>query len=257
MEMFSNIKYYCMFVGYGKSGHTLIGCLLDAHPDVMVSIEADVLGQIAKNKVTDKKEIFEIIHRRSVNFVKNSNYSWTGYSYKVENQYQGKFQNLKVVGDKRGGGSSLYINRQPELLDKLKSIIGRQVKFIHVKRNPFDIVASFKKSSNLSLEALITMFDNMANGTQVVIESENEENIFEFKHEDFLNETEQHLVLICNFLGIDPVEDYIKSCSNIVYDEPHETRHEVKWTNILKEKLQSVIDKYNFLKGYTFDNALV
>ena len=31
--LFDDLKTYCMFLGYPRSGHSLIGALLDAHPD--------------------------------------------------------------------------------------------------------------------------------------------------------------------------------------------------------------------------------
>lgn len=36
---FSHIENFCMFIGYPRSGHSLIAALLDAHPEVVMGME--------------------------------------------------------------------------------------------------------------------------------------------------------------------------------------------------------------------------
>lgn len=43
---FEDLDTYCMFVGYPKSGHSLIGSLLDAHPQMAITHELDVLKYV-------------------------------------------------------------------------------------------------------------------------------------------------------------------------------------------------------------------
>ncbi len=38
--------FYCMFIGYPRSGHSLIGSLLDAHPNIIISHELNVLKKL-------------------------------------------------------------------------------------------------------------------------------------------------------------------------------------------------------------------
>lgn len=40
---FEEVEAYCMFLGYARSGHSLLGSLLDAHPDVVIAHELDAL----------------------------------------------------------------------------------------------------------------------------------------------------------------------------------------------------------------------
>ena len=46
--LFSDLETYCMFLGYPRSGHSLVGALLDAHPDVIIAHELDVLKYIGE-----------------------------------------------------------------------------------------------------------------------------------------------------------------------------------------------------------------
>jgi len=41
--LFDKVRTYVMFVGYPRSGHSLIGSLLDAHPNVVIAHEMDAL----------------------------------------------------------------------------------------------------------------------------------------------------------------------------------------------------------------------
>ena len=38
------LEQFVVFVGYGRSGHTLVGALLDGHPRALVANEADAVA---------------------------------------------------------------------------------------------------------------------------------------------------------------------------------------------------------------------
>jgi phage terminase large subunit-like protein len=40
---FHDVGVFCIFIGYPRSGHSLVGSLLNAHPEVIISHELDVL----------------------------------------------------------------------------------------------------------------------------------------------------------------------------------------------------------------------
>ena len=43
---FKDIETFCVFIGYPRSGHSLIASLLDAHPEMVFSNELNVLRYI-------------------------------------------------------------------------------------------------------------------------------------------------------------------------------------------------------------------
>jgi hypothetical protein len=43
------VRSFCLFIGYPRSGHSLVGSLLDAHPDIAIAHEVNVLGLVAGN----------------------------------------------------------------------------------------------------------------------------------------------------------------------------------------------------------------
>ena len=38
-----SLETYCMFIGYPRSGHSLVGSLLDAHPQIILAHELNAL----------------------------------------------------------------------------------------------------------------------------------------------------------------------------------------------------------------------
>jgi hypothetical protein len=64
-DIFNDVKYYVMFIGYAHSGHSLIGALLDAHPNMIISNELHALPLFA-NYNYDKYKIFKLILDNSI-----------------------------------------------------------------------------------------------------------------------------------------------------------------------------------------------
>ena len=110
------IERYCMFIGYPRSGHSLVGSLLDAHPDIIIAHELDALRYVELGLTRD--QIYSLILERSRQFTESGRV-WSEYQYAVPNQSNGKYRELKVIGDKKGGITSLKLNENPMLLSRL------------------------------------------------------------------------------------------------------------------------------------------
>lgn len=145
---YDNINTYCMFIGYPRSGHTLIGASLDAHPNIVLGHEMDALKYIIKGESRDK--VYSRLLAMSRTFITIGG-QWMNYNYKIPGQYQGRATEIKVIGDKKGGGSTNKIHRDYGLLAKLKSTVGDRIKMVHVIRNPFDIITTRARGGNLVL----------------------------------------------------------------------------------------------------------
>ncbi|MFX0095289.1 MAG: hypothetical protein ACFFBD_26380, partial [Candidatus Hodarchaeota archaeon] len=55
-KYFKDLRTFILFIGSSRSGSSLVGALLDAHPNVIIAQERNVL----KKDVADKKMNFEI-----------------------------------------------------------------------------------------------------------------------------------------------------------------------------------------------------
>ncbi|MFB6306047.1 MAG: sulfotransferase [Flavobacteriales bacterium] len=258
-DLFDKVERYCMFLGYPRSSHSLIGSILDAHPHMLIAHEQDVLKYPKYNM--SKNEIFWLLMKNSERFTKKGR-NWSGYSYRVEGQYQGSYRELQVIGDKRGGNSTRRIKRKPEVLKQLKEIIDIPFRIIHVYRNPFDNISTIayrhchKNASLVTKDLLKSKTDEyfgMADGVLKAKEDSHEKEWMDLKVEDFIEKTEEKLRELCEFLGVEKDEKYIEGASSIVYENPRKSRYEVEWDEESKTYVLEYMKGYDHLKEYGFD----
>ncbi len=246
---FNNLQAYCMFVGYPRSGHTLIGSLLDAHPDMVIAHELDALKYLPL--IVNKNQLYSMLLERSRWFCRIGR-QWTGYSYEVPGQWQGKFRKLQVIGDKKGGMSTLRLRENPDLIYKLQKIVGIPVKFIHVVRNPYDnITTILNKTSNLYglSESIVYYFTHCE--TIVDLKScISEKDIYEVALELFIEDPKRYLGEMCIFLGVDVDEEYLDACAKLIFSSPKRTRDRVNWTSEDENNVKQRIQDFEFLSIY-------
>ena len=94
--IFNDVSYFVMFVGYPRSGHTLIGSLLDAHPHAIIANEFDVIGewQLWSEKNKTRNYLFSQLYKTSQEDALTGYRSMNPhrYSYHVPKQWQGRFK---------------------------------------------------------------------------------------------------------------------------------------------------------------------
>ncbi|MFC1853689.1 hypothetical protein ACFL27_26190, partial [candidate division CSSED10-310 bacterium] len=64
--LFQKIDTFFMFIGYPHSGHSLVGSLLDAHPQIICAYELGVLKYILAG--FSKNQIYALILKNSEKF---------------------------------------------------------------------------------------------------------------------------------------------------------------------------------------------
>ena len=97
-RFFSDLEAIILFIGYSRSGHSLVGSLLDAHPEILISHELHFMKHLLSGVTANN--IAESIVINSAIFNKNGR-EYTGYDYSIDGQYQGKVKRLRVLGDKK------------------------------------------------------------------------------------------------------------------------------------------------------------
>ena len=93
------VETLLMFIGYQRSGHTLISSLLDAHPNMVIANDYDIFKRWKSYAAKDKNKqyLFQELYRNSYREAHNGDRSLakctpkTNYKYVVPNQWQGNF----------------------------------------------------------------------------------------------------------------------------------------------------------------------
>ena len=56
-KLYDGIRTFVLFIGYGRSGHSLVAAILDAHPKIVIAHEFDVLRGIITKTIHGTRNI--------------------------------------------------------------------------------------------------------------------------------------------------------------------------------------------------------
>ena len=249
---FRDVRFYCMFIGYPRSGHSLVGSLLDAHPNVVIAQECDVLKFIRMG--FGRSAIYQTLLLNSRTILSQRGREWSGYSYRVPGQWQGCYEKLLVIGDKKAGRSTDRLMRNPVLLPKLQTTVRVPIRVIHVVRNPYDNITTIARASKKSLEEAIDFYFSLCRTVVDLTSRIPVQGVCEVHLESLIADPKTTLRDLCGFLGVSAGDDYLESCATIVYDSPNKTRSKLKWTSQMINLVRSQSQKIPFLSRHTFES---
>ena len=118
-ENISGVKKFIFFIGYPRSSHSIIGSMMDAHPEVIIAHEYGLFRQWGGKfkKHHDCQFLYNLLYKNSHN---NALHGWRsdakekkGYDLEVGNTWQGAFKKLRIIGDKAGAVTSHQYNSSP------------------------------------------------------------------------------------------------------------------------------------------------
>jgi len=253
-DYFNEITNTILFCGYPRSGSTLVGSILDSHENIVISHELDLISFLEKGY--NKNEIYNLIINNSKVFYRVGR-EWSGYSYKFENLCQGRFKDLKIIGDKKAATTTIKLYKNRELFKKLKKDFSN-IKFIHVVRNPFDIISrmilkSSKKSKNL-FDLVISEFNLLVNGVIFIRNNVEKENFITIYHEDIISSPKKEIEKLISLLKVKSDKRILEYAKPIIFMRPRKTRLKLNWTNNYIDKVNKIINRVDFLQRYNFYN---
>lgn len=249
-EVFHSVERYCMFVGHPRSGHSVVGSLLDAHPEAVVSHELDALRYFQSGFRPD--QLFALILEKTAADAAAGRLQGD-YQYAVPGQWQGRWSTLRVIGDKMGGRSTLRMLDDPELLTRLRQALDVPLRIVHVVRNPFDNITTIHlKDPTTTLPDVVDLYFRRCEGVVQTKRETSSEELLDLRHEDLLTDTAGFMRSLCGFLDLKAEDSYIEACAGILFDAPKQTRTKIDWPPQLIAQVEERIARYPFLEGYTF-----
>lgn len=244
---FDDLKCFCLFVGYPRCGSSLLGSLIDAHPDAVIAHEANALKAVRYGFGRDA--LRQYLLRNSARFTAAGRV-YTGYSYAVPGQWQGRHRTLRVIGDKFGDFAIEQITRKPELVDALAERVDLPIRYVHPVRNPFDnITTIFKKRDHCPLAECIDYYFDLAEGVLQLKQKVGDDAVYDHDHEAFIADTEGALARLCEFLGLPREPEYLAAAAGIVFKSPRQTRHSIDWPTDMIDRVRERSERYPFLAG--------
>jgi hypothetical protein len=250
---FRELASYCFFVGHPRSGHSIVGGLLDAHPDVVIAHEQGSLKYIHAH--FSRLQLFYLLVHNARRAAAGQRRSGS-YLYEVPGQWQGRFRSLRVVGDKQGGGAVLRLERRPSLLARLRQTVRLPLRCIHVVRHPLDNITTICRKADThgigpGLDAAIDYYFALCETITEVRAELAADEIFELRHEAFVEHPRHCLDRLCRFIGVTAEPDYLDACASIVRPTSRRSREAIDWPRESTDRVLRRCSVFSFLNAYT------
>ena len=269
-----------LIAGYNRSGSTLIGALLNAHPDAVIATEGRALSHVRLPGSTKGILVRRILReeRRACRRTDAYRRIFNGASYRVETGWQGRHARLRLVGDKHTGLNVNWLHEAPALLDFLRRRLDCPLRVLFSYRNPFDMVAAWHLRAprgvggtsvpdRLALRDLrfpraarpvlaprfLRHLRRHSKRVSEVLARLGDDEVLAVRHERFVARPKDGLREVLGFVGLDASDAYLDACAAVVEGVPHRTRFKVRWTPAQIAEVDEVVRACPWFDGYAFD----
>lgn len=245
---FDDVRRFCLFVGYPRSGHSLVGAMLNAHPRVVIAHEANVPELIERG--CERDALFARLLARAEQFDRRGNES--NYAYGIPGGWQGRYARLDVIGDKRGGAVTRRIARDRDFLKDVRALVGIPIRLVHVVRHPLDNITAISRWSPLSLDESIDYYFTHCETTTRLEEWCREEELLTLHHESFFDDPTSVLRRLADHIGVEPEAGWLRSCKSVLFPSPTYTRGKGDWSDERLARVRERAAAVPFLSGYEY-----
>lgn len=253
-KLFRNVDTYVCFIGYPRSGSTLVQGLLDAHPRVLIANELHASRYIHFG--FRRQQMLALLRRHEIR-VRSRSKRPGAYDYTVPGAPYDDHSNLKVIGDKRAGGFTWDVSKYPGLFSVIRRRMGMRLRVIHVVRNPYDQIATDARKSDRTTAHSVRRFTNLATIVRQAMPALDADEVYHVWHEDLVADPTGHVKALCEFLGVEADPAYLDACASIVFASPRRTRDSVTWTQQDVENVEAVCQEIDFLNRYSGSEVTV
>lgn len=248
----AHIQNYALFIGHGRSSHSLVAALLNAHPNAVMADELDSLGYVAEG--ISRPQLYTLIIKSAARHAQKGNRKGDlrgrGYSYQVAGQWQGNYQQLQVIGE--ASLATAYFHNNLPLLQKLEGLVQVPVKAIQVVRNPYDGITRLSKVSQISIDLATEHYFWVCERVKQFREWFPAGNILLIRNEELIANPQATLQRLTTFFHLPLPADYATACAAILFKKPNQARHELTWSAEAIANVAKRIPHYDFLAGYHY-----
>ena len=274
-----SVKTFLFFIGWPRSCHSIIGSMLDAHPEAIVAHEFFLFQQLKRDmRLKDRKTLYNMLYQNSFKTAhggwRSSKMQQKGYSLEIDGAWQGRCSKLQVIGDKTAGDSTRMYSHRPiqfrRFYRQLKNTVQVPVRVLHIVRNPYDMIATIslyrgsevkEMKVNASLTNRYSNHRVLKEATDYVLQQSKaiasmipdaHINRLEVHCEDLIQEPKKTMMGICQFLNLTCSPEYLGMCEEKTFTSISMSRYLVEWTEDLLLRVAKQINKYSFFKRYSF-----
>lgn len=253
-QLFASVRTCCLFLGTVKSGGTLIGAMLDAHPRAVIADETDPLRYLEQGFRRD--QIFHLLaktaHREALKGRVTAR-RLEPYALAIPGQHQGMADRPVVVGDSRAGPTTRRLAEDAQLVARWQALLGDvDDRYIHVVRNPFDPIAAMVRRGQRSFTNAIDDYAAQCARVTRLREHLTGARVLTVRYEDLVADPSGQLRSLCGFLGLDAPPGYLADCADLIDPSRTPERHTVTWPSDAVVAVEALSDAVPFLLGYAY-----
>tara|TARA_B100001079_G_C16386935_1_gene504848 strand:+ start:313 stop:1314 length:1002 start_codon:yes stop_codon:yes gene_type:complete len=272
------VKTLVQFAGFPRSGHSLVGSLIDAHPSARVAHELDIMGLLARRM--PMTSILALIDEAAQMFTRNGRH-WNGYCYYVDGAGHDSALPPTVLGDKKGDMAVRRVADQPALMGRLNRHAGLARKWICVMRNPFDNIATMSLRASREYDRLraesasgeefshmlgaaqargdlprepltreIDEYERLCRAVEQIQNKTSASDWFELSHESFSLAPAESIEAVYSFLDLDSDAEQIQRAASLVHKSTNKSRDRLSWSRENIDRVNALIRRYSFLHRY-------
>jgi hypothetical protein len=242
----STVTGFVLIVGNARSGSSLLGAVLDAHPSAIVANEAEGSVNLWRHLTGP-----EILHRIYETAARNAaaGRPSEGYRYQI-GPPPGEKLVVRLAGDKAWNPALLMLHGNPRLLPSLEERLAMPVRLVHTIRNPFDTIATMHRRSGASLADRTRWYFMHCDAAAALEERLPADRFLNSHHADLLTDPAGELQRLCAFLGLPACDEHRAAVTRRLYDRPRRTADSVPWTAGQIADVLSRMAQFDFLHRY-------
>jgi hypothetical protein len=252
-DRFGEVERFCFFIGYPRSGHSLLASLIDANPEVVIANELDALRYVAHG--FRRSQVYGLLLWHEQRFTARGRKKGD-FDYAVPGGHQGAATRLRVIGDKRGGWTAIRLAADISVLDQVRDLVGVPIRVIQHSRNPFDTIATAARfnaaDSDPPVTKAIQRYCRWSSNLALVRRHLQPDELLDTRHEQLISDPKEELARAYRFIGVDAEPTLLDRCASTVWPSPRRSRDSVRWTDEHIESVEEMICTYPWLSGYTF-----
>ena len=281
----NGLRLLVFFVGFARSGHSIVGSLLDSHPDVIIAHEYKILKGVWKGSGNTKGAVLYLVNELYRNSYSSAARGWRSekrstksYTLDTSGGWQGRVRRLKVVGDKAGENTVREhmhdTSRCPELVKMMNTTLGVTVKAIRVLRNTYDIITTKILYHTVTMNEIASARNSNSRTVkykQPALLARQTERFFQLTSQVNKMITECNLPVqdvhlaglihrprsvmkeLCEAVQVECYSEYLDLCEQKVFKTLSKTRYVMEWSQSQIETVAQRIRAYPEFSRYSYE----
>jgi len=249
LPYFGDVQRFLLFAAPPRSGHSVVGHLLSAHPKVLISDELGAISYFREGY--SASQVYALIKHQDWRLHQRKRQK-SGYDYTVKGGWQGVYEKYpQVIGDAKGARSITILGEDPKFLESVRSAVGVPLRVLFHLRNPYDIVATKVRKRGITLDWAVTAMENQSRHMRALSSALDPDEYLLQYHEDMVKEPRLHFERMFDFIGVKRRPDITQACADKIWGEVNVTRNRIAWDEESLDRMRRVIDQEPLFLRYT------